>query len=283
MNGSLFDRLLNASPRSTGGWIRRRLGLRSPQDARVMRPTWERVSSGPLAGREILIDRQGSGAWEDMLAGRFDAEIYDAIARTLPAGAGIIWDVGAHIGFHTLGFSTTVGPGGHVVGFEPSPSNRERLRQNLEKNRDLAARIQILDCGLCDFDGDALLAVSREIDSGASSMSFLESATPAVDPVTSSGWERLVVPVRTADSLIQDGLPRPDVMKIDVEGAELLVLRGATETLKRARPTVIVETHSARLALEVNAWFGAQAYEVQLLADLAPSRVLLRANPIAPA
>ena len=46
-----------------------------------MQPSWERVAAGPLAGREILIDRQGSGVWEDMLAGRFDAEIYGAIAR----------------------------------------------------------------------------------------------------------------------------------------------------------------------------------------------------------
>jgi FkbM family methyltransferase len=242
-------------------------------------PTWERVMAGPLAGREILIDRRGTGAWEDMLAGRFDAEIYDAIAQALPARNGIVWDVGAHIGFHTLGFSTIVGPSGRVVAFEPNPSNRERLRQNLERNADLAARIEILPYGLSEHDGKSLFAFSRDIDSGASSMSFLDRTTPSVDPGTSASWEKIVVPVRTADSLIRDGTARPDVMKIDVEGAELLVLQGAAEMIRMTRPTTIIEAHSARLAFNVHEWFENEGYQVRILAELAPSRVLLSATP----
>ena len=110
-------------------------------------------------------------------------------------------------------------------------------------------------------------------------MSFLDSTTPAVDPGTSASWEKIVVPVRTADSLIRDGTARPDVVKIDVEGAELLVLRGAAETLRVTRPITIVEAHSASLAFRVHEWFEARGYEVRLLAELAPSRVLLCARP----
>jgi FkbM family methyltransferase len=272
----LFDRLLNASPRSVGRWVRRRLGWSSPP--KIASPTWERVAAGPLAGREILIDRGGSGAWEDMLAGRFDPEIYDAIPRVLPDRGGIIWDVGAHIGFHTLGFSTLVGPTGHVVGFEPNPSNRERLQQNLERNPDLASRIEILPCGLSDRDGDSAFAISHHIDSGASSMSFLDGAAPWIDADTSAHWDRVIVPMRTADALIREGRPSPNVIKIDVEGAELLVLRGATETMRVGRPTVIVEVHSAKLAFEVREWFASCNYDVRLLAELAPSRILLCAT-----
>src|SRR5262245_57827814 len=214
-----------------------------------------------------------------MLAGRFDAEIYDAVAQALPAHGGIVWDVGAHIGFHTLGFSVLVGPTGHVLGFEPNPANRERLRQNLEKNPDLASRIDILACGLSDQDGESLFAVSDDVDSGASSMSFLDRTIVSIDPQTAASWNRVAVPVRTADALIRDGLPKPHVVKIDVEGAELLVLRGALETMRSARPTMIVEAHSASLVLEVQQWFASLEYQVRLLADLAPSRVLLRATP----
>jgi FkbM family methyltransferase len=237
------------------------------------------VVAGPLAGREILIDRRGSGAWEDMLAGRFDAEIYDAIAQALPAHGGIVWDVGAHIGFHTLGFAALVGPAGRVVGFEPNPSNCERLQQNLEKSPDLAARIEIHRCALSDRDGDCVFVLSHDIDSGASSTSFLEGTASSVDPGTSARWDRIVVPVRTADALSRDRLPRPNVVKIDVEGAELLVLRGAAETMKSGRATMIVETHCASAVFEVNAWFETQGYRVRLLAELAPSRVLLCASP----
>jgi FkbM family methyltransferase len=279
VTGSLFDRLLNASPRSAGRWIRRRIGFASRPVLDAVRPTWERVAAGPLAGREILIDRRGTGAWEDMLAGRFDAEIYDAIAQALPPRGGIIWDVGAHIGFHSLGFAALVGPTGRVVGFEPNPSNRERLTQNVERNADLASRIEILPCCLSDQVGTCPFVLSHDIDSGASSMSFLADTDPFVDPATSARWDRLVVPVRTADALIQDGRPAPDVMKIDVEGAELLVLRGAAETMKSRRPAVIVETHSARLLFEITEWFYTHSYQVRLLAELAPSRVLLCARP----
>lgn len=278
---SLLDRLLNASPRSVGRRITRGLGLlRSTRAAGPLVPVWERISAGPLAGREVLIDLRGSGAWVDMIAGRFDAEIYTALGRVLPASGGILWDVGAHIGFHTLGFAVIVGPAGRVVGFEPNPSNRERLRQNLEKNPDLAARIEILPCALSEREGESAFVISHDVDTGTSSMSFLDGTTPAVDPGFSSGWDRIVLPTRTVDALIRDGaVPAPDALKIDVEGAELLVLRGAADTLRSVCPTVIVEAHSARLVFEVQQWFVSHGYEVQLLADLAPSRVLLCGTP----
>lgn len=259
--------------------MRRRLGF-APARVAASQPAWERVAAGLLAGREIFIDRHGNGAWEDMLAGRFDTEIYDAVAQALPARGGIVWDVGAHIGFHTLGFSVLAGPTGRVVGFEPNPANRERLQQNLEKNPDLASRVDILDCGLSDQDGDSLFAISRDVDSGASSMSFLDRTVASIDPHTAASWNRVVGRVRTADALIRDGMPKPNVVKIDVEGAELLVLRGASETVSSARPTLIVETHSARLVFEVYEWFESRKYHIRLLADLAPSRVLLHATPV---
>ena len=257
----------------------RRFGVPSPGTARAARPAWERVAVGPLAGREIFVDRQGTGAWEDMLAGRFDAEIYDVVAQALPARGGIVWDVGAHIGFHTLGFASLVGPSGHVVGFEPNSSNRERLEWNLERNADLAARIEILPCALSDRNGDSSLVISRDIESGASSMSFLDGTTPSVDPGIAREWNKVVVPVRTADALVRDGTAAaPDIIKIDVEGAELLVLQGATEIVRTLWPTVIVEAHSANLAVETQRWLHEQGYAVHVLADLAPARVLLSAR-----
>ena len=110
-------------------------------------------------------------------------------------------------------------------------------------------------------------------------MSFLDGTTPSVDPATAGTWDKLVVPVRTADSVVRDDAARtPHVIKIDVEGAELLVLHGAAEILRTFRPTMIVEVHSAKLAFEVTQWLQAQGYEVHVLADLAPSRVLLAAS-----
>jgi FkbM family methyltransferase len=272
---TLLDRLLNASARSVGRRIKRRLGFAVAPPAGTLRPVWERIADGPLAGREVLIDRRGSAAWEDVIAGRFDAEIYAALSRVLPPGA-VLWDVGAHMGFHTLAFAAIAGPAGRVVSFEPNPANRERLLRTLEKNADLAGRVEILSCALSDRDGESSFVVSDDLESGASSMSFLDGTTPAVNPLYASSWARIVVPLRTIDGLIRDrDAPPPDAMKIDVEGAELLVLRGAIETMRSVRPMVIVEAHSASLVFELQRWFAAQGYEVELLAALAPSRALL--------
>ena len=277
MASSLLNRVLNASPRSFGRWIMSSVGVRP---ATRSLPVWERIGAGPLAGREVLLDRHGSGAWEDMIHGRFDAELYAALARVVPPSGAVLWDVGAHMGFHTLGFAALVGPTGRVVGFEPNPTNRERLRQNLEKNADLAARIEILSCALSDRTGEAPFVLSHDVDTGASSMSFLDGTTPAVEFAVSRAWNTIVVPLRTVDALVRDGVaPPPDALKIDVEGAELLVLRGADDTLRTAQPTVIVEVHSARLVYEVQQWLWSRGYAVRLLADEAPSRVLLSAAP----
>ena len=277
MASDLFDRLMNASPASIAGWVKRSLG-HSPSP-RASLPTWERITAGPLAGREVLIDRRSNGAWEDMIAGRFDAEIYSLLATEPPARHRIAWDVGAHLGFHTLGFASFVGPSGRVVAFEPNSTNRERLEQNLERNADLAERCEVLACALSDRDGDSSLVISRDIESGASSMSFLDGTTPAVDPGIAGGWSKVVVPVRTADALVRERHMAPDIIKIDVEGAELLVLRGAEQIIRTSRPLLIVEAHSAKLTLEIQRWLQAQGYEVRALADLAPSRVLLSARP----
>ncbi len=280
MASDLFDRLLNASPRSVGGWVRRSLGFSPPRITIYSLPTWERIVAGPLAGRQVLVDRHANGAWEDMIAGRFDAEIYSFLATALPPHDVVIWDVGAHFGFHTLGFASIVGPGGRVVAFEPNPSNRERLERNLEKNVDLAARIVVLPCALADRNGDSPLVLSRDIESGASSMSFLDGTSSSVEIGATGTWDKVAVPVRTIDAVVRDdAAAAPHVIKIDVEGAELLVLHGADEVMRTLRPTLIVETHSAKLTFEIQRWLDARGYEVQALADLAPSRVLLSARP----
>jgi hypothetical protein len=110
-------------------------------------------------------------------------------------------------------------------------------------------------------------------------MSFLDRTNGSIDPHTAASWNRVVVPVRTADSLVGDGVARPHVVKIDVEGAELLVLRGASEMINVGRPVMIVEAHSARLVFDLQEWLASRGYQVRLVAELAPSRVLLHAIP----
>ena len=257
---TLLDRLLNASARSVGRRITSSLGFRSSRHAAIMQPVWERIADGPLAGREILIDRRGSGAWNDMIAGRFDAEIHAALAGVVPQG-GVIWDVGAHMGFHTLAFAAIAGPAGRVVGFEPNPTNRDRLVRNLEKNADLAGRIEILSCALSDREGESSFVFSDDLESGASSMSFLDGTVPAVDPAFSRDWGKIVVPLRTVDGLIRErAAPPPNALKMTSKARNCSCC--AEQWRRRSvSPMVIVEAHSATLVFEVQQWFASQVYD----------------------
>ena len=99
------------------GAIASRLGL--TERHRPPAPRWERVVAGPLAGRELLLAREANGVWNDMIDGRFDAELYSALSA-LTLRTPVIWDVGGHIGYHALGFAAHQ-RAARVVSFEPNP------------------------------------------------------------------------------------------------------------------------------------------------------------------
>ncbi|WP_331235238.1 FkbM family methyltransferase [Natronorarus salvus] len=131
----------------------------------------------------------------------------------------VFWDVGAHIGLYSC-FAVNVLPEDQVVAFEPLPDNLTRLRTNLAYND---ANPFVLDCALSNDSGTAQFDnqwFSRTEWDGKASL--------ATDP----GESAITVPTRTGNELIaNDDIPPPTVVKIDVEGAEGLVIEGMEEAL----------------------------------------------------
>lgn len=144
-----------------------------------------------------------------------------------------VWDIGAHYGYTVLLESAAVGPGGRVIAFEPNPRNRHLLELHIRWNR--AANATLLPCAMSGADGE--LSFGWEDSQRASS---IESH------LGGQGW---TVPVRHVDGLIASGaLPAPNVLKIDVEGAEADLLRGAARLLAGNAPLIIVlSTHTKEL------------------------------------
>ena len=171
--------------------------------------------------RTILVSR----------AGRWEPEIWDAISSGLSRGA-VFFDVGAHIGYDSLKASVMVGDQGRVVAFEPNPNTLLRLRSNIEASAARNVMVQPIAC----TDTDTMLTLFDSTlggNSGSSSLSR-ENAGPVTRSYTVRG--------RPIDDVARElGLQRLDVLKADVEGAELVVLRGATSTLKRFHPKLILE------------------------------------------
>ena len=175
-------------------------------------------------------------------------------------GDAVILDVGAHVGEHAVPLAR--GTDRRVVAFEPNGESADRLARNVERNR-LGERIDLRRAGL--GDANATLTFYRSTFSKCSAFDR-DLATRWGASV--AGTER--VPIRRLDDLVRgvdDGtddagqadetertgeteavvapgsVPRPDAIKVDVEGREAAVLRGAAATLAACRPLVVVEVH----------------------------------------
>lgn len=136
-----------------------------------------------------------------------------------------VLDIGGHTGQYAVLFGVLVGPSGRVVTFEPDPHARAVLERNLALNG-LGDRVTIEPLALSDASGELTLW-SR----GGDSMSSL-ARTGLGTNADAPDVQAVRVPVQRLDMYLREhNLPAPDVVKLDVEGAEVHVLRGAGELL----------------------------------------------------
>jgi FkbM family methyltransferase len=193
------------------------------------------VAAGQAKG--LRIDPAGANAGYAL--GTTEPLIQDVFAEHVPRG-GIVWDIGANIGFYTLIAARLVGQG-TVVAFEPLPSNQEAIRRNLALNG--MANVEVSPLALGEIEGTADLQIHSsptwaKLDTSADT-GFQEELEVA-------GHVR--VPVATIDSQLIDGAA-PGLVKIDIEGGEVAALRAARRLLSEVRPTVICEMHGTNAAV----------------------------------
>lgn len=196
------------------------------------------VASLPGGGLVHLHPRETIG-FATLLYGGFEmAEISRAIEGS-PQGT-TTFDVGANVGIYTVALARAVGLDGLVVAVEPDPANLRRLRGNLALNS--IGNVRVVEAVAGDRDGTVDLYLAD--DPAFNSVVAVEGRLARPRGVE-------VVPSVRLDE-VWDGLGRPTVsfVKIDVEGAEIAVLRGAKQMLATARPSLQVEASDEhRLAL----------------------------------
>lgn len=159
----------------------------------------------------------------------------------------VVYDIGAWEGALTLFFARAVGAQGQVLAFEPNPGSAARLRENVGLNH--FDNVRLFELALADTEGQAWLDVPQGVASRGRLTSHPAGAA---------------VSVRQLDLLVaQAGLPPPDFVKIDVEGAELAVLRGGAATLARHRPDLLIEIHPQADASALRAFLAALGYDLR--------------------
>jgi len=171
-----------------------------------------------------------------ILRGRFENAEYSFVEHFLKPGM-VVLDIGAHHGYYTLLASQKVGPLGRVIAFEPSLRERRRLLQHLKMNA--CANTQVEEIALGETEGRAELYVVQGKETGCNSL--------RPPQVRQSTYSLQVQVARLDDYARQLDLTRVDFVKMDVEGAELSVLKGATEFLEqRPRPVILCEVQDIR-------------------------------------
>lgn len=194
------------------------------------------VAAGPLQGVRLELNLQ---LQKYFWLGTYEPWVQDAIARYLRPGDWA-WDVGAYIGYHTLLMWRL---GANVVAFEPDRETFDRLSKNLSLNG--ARSVQALR-----------RAVGRE--AGWAQLVPVEGSPQQTHVEWQAAGE---CPVVSLDDLLLE-FPAPRLVKVDVEGAELDVLAGATRLIREVGPVWIVEPHAPETAREVADCFETYGYEV---------------------
>jgi FkbM family methyltransferase len=164
-----------------------------------------------------------------------------AMLLSLLDGAGAFLDIGANIGWYAV-HASALFPQLKVVAVEPVESTHAVLTRNIALNGSNVIPVRL---GVSDAPGSAVMQVPQAMAGAASlhlSRTYDDEHTETVD-------------LTTLDSLAEEWQIEPDVVKIDVEGAELLVLQGGTGTLQRHHPAVLAEMlriHSAAFGYHPN-------------------------------
>lgn len=206
-----------------------RLAQLSGDDVTLFVPEFEgRFALSPASAlfRRVLID------------GEYEPQLVRAFRHHFDPQRDLL-DIGANVGFFTV-LGARLATGGRVLAAEPSRSAAARLRHNLALNT-VTERVILFEGLLSDRAGERTLNVipGRE--------EYSSMGTLVHPSVAGEAFVQEIAQATTVDSLVERHQLKPGLIKLDVEGAEALVLAGATRTLRDHRPVILSELSNALL------------------------------------
>ena len=172
----------------------------------------------------------------------YEPVVYAALTEAIREGM-TVFDIGAHIGMFTLGTAKRVGSKGRVYAFEPSPETALILERHVALNA-WQDRVEVVRAVASDLNGKVpfyVNGISMAASLGRENVEVLSPDRPA------DGAVKLEMESVTLDQFCERGHIQPDVFKIDVEGAELRVLRGAGNLLLTRCLLILCEVHPKQM------------------------------------
>jgi FkbM family methyltransferase len=200
------------------------------------------ILQGTLRGKKWTVGSGSHGCW----LGSYEHTKQKAFQREMKPGD-VVYDIGANVGFYSLLAGVIVGEAGHVYSFEPFPENLQELRNHLEMNQ--ARNCTVIDAAVSSAEGEAI---------------FDPSDDRCMGHLAAAGSLR--VRTVTLDGMVSRKLIRPpNLMKIDIEGAELECLQGACHVVQESRPIIFLATHGGEIHTACTELLGKWNYHVTSL------------------
>jgi FkbM family methyltransferase len=235
-----------------GRALRRRQLSILPPGERV----WVQVKQGLAKDLWMKVEPYRESSY---LRGDAEKQVQLMLSKLLKPGD-CFFDVGAHIGFYSLIAARLIGGGGQVIAFEPDPHNATILRENVARNG--FSNIEVVSAAVWKCDGVLHFQRGGDFCGGKSSR---RGAVIEANGRSDQG-ETISVSAITLDSYVVHCKP-PSLIKIDVEGAESEVLKGAGRILAKTAPALICEVHHNRAAAFIEEFLTAKNYVVQWMAS----------------
>ncbi|MFA7407800.1 MAG: FkbM family methyltransferase [Anaerolineaceae bacterium] len=200
------------------------------------------ILQGQLRGKKWVVGAGNHSYW----LGSYEMHKRQAFEREVKPGM-VVFDIGANVGFYSLLAAVLTGQGGKVYAFEPSERNVKFIRQHAALNK--IETIVVIEAAVAEQNGEALF------DPGTSIATGHLSATGTV-PVQQYSLDELI-----AAGEIQP----PDAMKVDVEGAEYAVLKGAKSIIQDFRPLIFLDTHGRDVHEFALGFLTSHGYQFEIL------------------
>jgi FkbM family methyltransferase len=200
-----------------------------------------RIQSGPLKGKKWI-----ATSGKKFITGKFEPYKTESFLKHFTKGS-TFYDIGAHIGYFSAMASSINDGTGHVYSFEPRPDNARFFRKHMELNG--FTNVTLREVAVSVLDGEALF----NADTGT-----------ATGHLSIDGNIR--VKVICIDKMYEEGiLPKPDFIKIDVEGGEIQVLQGCDKVISTCKPTLLIATHGPETHAFVTSFLNNHHYRYEIL------------------
>ncbi|MBC7850502.1 MAG: FkbM family methyltransferase [Chitinophagaceae bacterium] len=207
------------------------------------------IIRGPLKGHKFVIS--DNSGWSPIV-GRWEPESQTLFTRVIKPGS-VVYDLGANNGIHSLLFSKLVGAKGKVFSFEPLPSNCKEIMNNAALNN--IDNIEVVQAAVSNQAGETVFHLGLHDKQGS-----------LVGIGRESGND-IKVKLTTLDDFIDGGNPKPDFLKIDIEGAESLALHGFEKRVGEILPNFFIELHTPEQDEKVGQFLLKHNYKAFRLKD----------------